>query len=78
MRQSWKPVQANIPLSGKVCRKMERKNVPEDAGCHTTSDQGIPTEVFGCFGNKDTGLAANRPVFRRTLSDRQHGFCSWT
>ncbi len=62
----------------KVCGEMGRENVPKGTGSHTASEQGVPAGVFVCYGNKGTGLVANRPVFRKTLSNRQHGFCSWT
>ncbi|EPC09257.1 hypothetical protein HMPREF9477_02169 [Lachnospiraceae bacterium 2_1_46FAA] len=58
--------------------KMGRKNVQEDTGGNTASEQRIYEGFFGCFGNKDTGFTENRLFFRRTLSNRPLRFCSWT
>ena len=57
---------------------MGRKNVPEDTGGHTASEQGIPAGFFGCSRNKDAGFTENSPVFGRTLTDRKYGFCLWS
>lgn len=57
---------------------MGRKNVPEDRRSDIASEQGIPAKLFDRSRNKDTGFTENRPFFRRTLPDRQHGFRPWT
>ena len=49
---------------------MGRKNVSEDTGCHTASEQGISEGFFGYFRNKDTRPAENSLVFRKTMPDR--------
>ena len=46
------------------------KNVSEDTGCHTASEQGISEGFFDHFRNKDTRPVENSLVFRKTMPDR--------